>query len=960
MFLNRLEISGFKSFPEKLKLDFPVGITAIVGPNGSGKSNIADAVRWVMGEQSAKSLRGAKMDDVIFAGTEHRKRGWCAEVQMIIDNSMGLLPINFSEVGVTRRLYRSGESEYLLNNSSCRMRDIHQLFMDTGVGQEGYSIIGQGRVDEILSTRSEDRRHLFEEAAGIVKYKTRRSEALLKLEKERQNLRQADIAMEEIRIQLEPLAEQAHIARAYLNLRDQYKIIHVNLFLNEAAKTEEQVKYAKKQLTDLSGKSEWAEKKLAQAGQDLNNLREAAEHAEADYKDANHEIIKLVRELEQIESSERLVQRIGKEIEKRSTAIVRKENELKEINFEDCPTEDKIKEKETELKRAQAKLTDRGKHLQSEILNIQQKLHNAASRHKILCDMEREHEGYYNSVKAVLREKDRNPDFGKGILGTAGELLAVPQAYETAISVALGSASQNILTSTEADARRAIEYLKAKKAGRATFLPVSAMKPRNAGNILQEPGIIGLASKLVTFDTAHTPVFEFLLGNTYVAEHLQRAIEISKKHRQAYRLVTLEGDVISPGGAMTGGSQNRLSMEFLSRSRQISEAADEISVLQIRIAELEESKKRQIEEEQKIIYEMDRLTEQKIRYGFMAQNTQNNVDRLAEELKNMEAEKISLEAELSDLQKESQNAAALRAQLKSRQRNQAETEEKIARIKISITHEEKAQIEYMETIARLSKEAARLEARSEQMEAESRRLHNEIWDTYELTYQSAQVLYDQKYDINFLRNEEKRLKAEISALGTVNIGAIEAHAGLNKRYNIYSEQREDILKAEEQLQEIICELTEQMEQQFSVQFALMAKHFNDVFVEMFGGGIAGLSMSDPDNILESGIEINAQPPGKNLQRLSLLSGGERALTAIALLFGILRMKPLPFCILDEIESALDDANVARFAQFLKAHAGDTQFIVITHRKGTMEAADTLYGITMQELGVSKMVSVELV
>jgi len=942
MFLKRLELSGFKSFPDKLKLDFLSGVTAVVGPNGSGKSNIADAVRWVMGEQSAKSLRGSKMEDVIFSGTEHRRPHGYAEVQMLIDNSNNLLPVAFTEVNVTRRVFRSGESEYLLNGSPCRMRDIHSLFMDTGVGREGYSIIGQGRVDEILSTRSEDRRHLFEEAAGIVKYKSRRQEALSKLEAEKHNLLRVDDLIEELNAQLSPMAAQAEQAKLYLNLRDQYKIIHVNLFLEEAEKAEAEQEKTKELIANLSTQSESAEKLLAESQQSLHNLKEKEIKAEASYKELNKEIIARVTEIEKSESNKRLTDRIEVEIKRHEDAIRQKQSEKVAAIAES----EKIQKAIQTTKEALTQIEANHASLEKQVEELQE----ANSKYKLLLEMERGHEGYYASVKAVLRRKDQDPAFGNGIYGTVSELLKVPSAYEYAISVSLGGSAQNILTAKESDAQRAIAYLKSSKTGRATFLPVAAMRPRNItaemNNLLKEPGVAGLASSLVSYDSIYAPVFGYLLGNVFVVDHLTRAIELSKQYRQSYRLVTLDGDLISPGGSMTGGSQAKQSTELISRNRQISELAGKIEIL-TRIRKERDNSSAQ-------------LTDNKIKLSNLAQSLQTaraNSARLTIELESMQSEKATLEAEVVE-SGTSEDTDSLRIQLEKQQNELTATEEEMSNLRETIAKVELTEREQMEIIARLSREAARLEIRYEQYEADSRRLHNEVWESYSLTYQSAQEFRKPDYSHSFLRREEKSLKAEIAELGNVNVGAIEAYTALKQRHEFLSEQRDDILNAEAQLQEIIGQLTEQMEQQFSLQFAIMARHFNDVFKEMFGGGRAGLAMSDPENVLESGIEITAQPPGKNLQSLSLLSGGERALTAIALLFGILRMKPSPFCILDEIESALDDANVLRFANFLKEYADGTQFVVITHRKGTMESADTLYGVTMQELGVSKMVSVD--
>ena len=1177
MFLKRLEIAGFKSFPDKIKLDFPAGITAVVGPNGSGKSNIGDAIRWVMGEQSVKSLRGAKMEDVIFAGTQHRKPLGYAEVHMLINNDAGLLPIAFNEVTVTRRVYRSGESEYLINGAGCRMKDIHRLFMDTGVGREGYSIIGQGRVDEILSTRSEDRRHLFEEAAGIVKYKARRHEAFLKLSAEKENLARAEDLITELSAQMEPLAEQAEQAKLYLNLRDQYKILHINLFLEDVTELEEQKTKISNSLTTVSQHKKEDEQKLVSNQKHLSELKEEEITADNKYKEVNRQIIQQVRLIEQAESDLKLAEaqqrynksnaeRIAKELEKQEDTIKQKNLEIEKEETE-CAglkesilfAQESLREKEeaynsleaslseqesaydnfqneimtrsqkasakwaelqqqeatvTVLEERQSRLNEtkitvdidacKAKHqelseflsahiqkeeelnqeiaifnqthaklvkdaetLHNKIQSAQQERHTAVSRHKLLSEMARDYGGYYASVKTVLKKKDADPIFGKGILGTAGDLITIPQEYEHALSVGLGASSQNIITATEADAQRAIAFLKSSKSGRATFLPISTMKPRIITHemdiLLTEPGVIGLANKLISFDSVYAPVYGNLLGNLFVVEHLDQAVALSKKYRQSYRLVTLEGDLISPGGAMTGGSTGKQSLELLGRSREITELTDKISTysqqlnfleqdqrnhgakvlqveqaladsrqklqaaaieknnrqnlvnnnesnlkqLQQQLFALEQEKdqittdisnarhaivvlKEEWTQENQAIEDIKKsqednrrwqadsrklredamalLTDHKIQLSKLTQSlqtAQENIARIDNELELLRGEETSLKDELAklsepssyDSQQSQKELESFRSELLNQQADLSSTEQSMSKIKAAIVKLDAEHQENMESLSRLNRESDRLESRFEQTESESRRLHNEIWDSYGLTFQSAMDFRNPEYTGTSLRREEKHIKSEIANLGNVNVGAIDAYQALRQRHDFLTSQRDDILKAEEQLQELIKELTEQMEQQFTVQFKLIARNFDDVFREMFGGGKASLVMSDPDNVLESGIEITAQPPGKNLQSMSLLSGGERALTAIALLFGILRMKPSPFCILDEIEAALDDANVLRFAEYLKTYAGGTQFIVITHRKGTMECADTLYGVTMQEMGISKMVSV---
>jgi len=1166
MFLKQLELAGFKSFPDKIRLKFPAGITAVVGPNGSGKSNIGDAIRWVMGEQSARSLRGAKMDDVIFAGTQHRNPKSYAEVSMLIDNSAGLLALDFNEVSVTRRLYRSGESEYRINGVQCRMKDIHRLFMDTGVGREGYSIIGQGKVDEILSTKSEDRRHLFEEAAGIVKYKARRHEAFLKLESERKNLERVEDLIEELATQIEPLASQAETAKIYFDLRDQYKIVHVNLFLHEVVSTEAQEKKSQELLQNLFNQQTEEKAKFEDLKIHIESLKSQETEIDEAYKEANRLIIQKVQEIERAESNLRLMDRVQEDIETQKSSLVQKDAELEKeksltfkIENQFKKAEDDLQEQETayatlevalrkqesasedfqqeivdharqastkwaEIKQLEtnietwknqlqkidnqdisdaierqaerkddlldiqkqheeteaehntdleeaeenfASLLAEEEVLRKNISTLQQELSNSNSHHKVLSDMDRDYEGYSGSVKSVLKRKDRDSVFGKGIHGTAGELLSMPQKYETAISVALGGSAQNVITSTEEDAQRAIAFLKETKGGRVTFLPISAIKKRGRGpemeKLLSEVGVIGIANDLVSFDSTYETIFAHLLGNVFVVENLNRAIELSKKYRQAFRMVTLEGDFLSPGGAISGGSRQNEHTNLLGRSRQITELNEKIAELKQKVKEAEDEQKAlnamrqsadneianikrniqalaieknnnqnlllncnlKLQELQKsasdIEHEEKELSTQleqaqlnletlqkewevenqaveqiqqnqagnkqqqeenrKLREDFLSkirdctaklsglsqslQTSNENTEKIIAEQNDIKSKITELETEVAELSNFADNPSEarkaienMRVELEERQVSLLSIEENNLKLRKEIAKTDESSQEHMEVMNRLRREADRLETRIEQLQIENRRLYDEIWDAYSLTYQSAQEFREEGSNLSTLKESEKHLKSELAALGEVNVGAIEAYRLLRERHDFLTNQRDDILGAEAQLNEVIEELTENMEQQFKIQFTRIAKHFNEVFQEMFGGGQASLTMSDPSRILESGIEITAQPPGKNLQTLSLLSGGERALTAIALLFGILRMKPSPFCVLDEIEAALDDANVNRFANFLKTYAGNTQFIVITHRKGTMEVADTLYGVTMQEMGISAMVSVD--
>jgi chromosome segregation protein len=1184
MYLKQLDILGFKSFPDRVSLMFKPGMTAVVGPNGSGKSNIADALRWVMGETSAKTLRGAKMEDVIFSGTAHRKPLGYAEIVMHMDNADRQLNIDFANVSVARRVYRSGESEYHLNGAACRLKDIQQLFMDTGVGRDGYSIIGQGRIDEILSVRSEDRRLLFEEAAGIVKYKTRRNDALQKLEREKANRERVDDIITELDTQLAPLSEQSERAKTYLNLREQYKSIHINIFLEEAQRTQAETERLDKQLADLKAQAEQGRAALTAARIEGEGLKAGAVSAAARIKLANEKILELTTVAAKKENETQLLEASGRGIEanrvrfeneaaKRGEAIAAKQAEREteeaarvkaseeldalngrlaeqqggfdeldeavrrrevtlsghnqqiqqqitisaelksrlreaennynrleddkerlnseilhiETTLEDeeakqqsrvaalkTGEEDTARQKETaeQVNRARITLSEECNRLAETLRVIQADWHSVSSRYRALKELEAHHEGYYHSVKAVLSRKDSDAKF-KGICGAVGELIGVPVKYEAAIETALGGAAQNIVARTEEDAQLAIEMLKATKAGRATFLPLTAVKGRSfdaaRNGVNSELGYIGVAVDLISFDNEYADVMSNLLGNVIVIDTLKNAVSLQKKYRYAYKAVTLEGDLLSPGGAMTGGSRQTQSAGLLGRSRQLAELADKTRASRQELDKLErqlqdargklsateEALQRARDGYQELLIEQNNLrnqvaqSEEKIkslRASAEASEAQNErlmgtlveTNKAIRELKReCVAQDANIEAarrKLSDYQQEiaderarqseqtaaltalrveigrktealntlsqsifriekehgalisekslllkevSQAEAALeknRADIEAARALRLEWDERLnaQRLELEAAEKERASLDgsifqsdadistYQEDNARVEKEIARLETRREQFEADNRRLYDEIWDEYGLTFQTALPFKTAGVNPAALKRDGQRLKAELSAMTDVNVGAIEQYRALNERHGFLTAQRDDIIKAEETLGELIAELTSQMEERFADQFTQIDRHFNDVFREMFNGGQAGLKLLNEKNLLESGIEITAQPPGKALQTLSLLSGGERALTAIALLFAILRLKPSPFCVLDEIEAALDDANVARFASFIRRYSEGTQFIIITHRKGTMEAADTLYGVTMQEQGISKLVSVRLV
>ncbi len=1183
MYLKRLELQGFKSFPEKIKLEFNKGITCVVGPNGSGKSNIADAVRWVLGEKSAKSLRGNKMEDVIFNGTANRKPLGFAEVSMIMDNSDKKLNIDYSEVIVTRRVYRSGESDYLINGTKCRAKDILELFMDTGVGKEGYSIIGQGRIDEILSVKSEDRRLLFEEAAGIVKYRTRSIEASNKLNKERENLVRVNDIISELESQVGPLEIQAEKAKKAIVLSDRMKLVKVNIFVRDAEKYEVELKKLNADISQLQTDIENERKKEAENNESISLYRERLANTEAEIEKNSQEISEKRSLKEQRESDIRLIEqqighynsdieRIKTEKENNTEIIAEKKQNIETLNSSvtakklELDTKQKLYSKKMEdfskissrvsnseellnqynsdiiskmnrstdikgdierksamieqLISRQNQINDDSavllgqKNERSAILNLalkeieradkekrnsdesiekmsiklnelKEKMNNAKekqlsinksiqdknSRLKILSELEKSYEGYYGGVKAVLSQRDRkNPEF-KGINGAVGELISMSKEYETAIEIALGSSVQNIIASTEEDVKKAINYLKKNNKGRATFLPMTAIKPKTLGadkyKLVNETGVLGIAKELISYLPQYENIMSSLLERVIVVDNIDNGIALAKKTKYSYKIVTLDGELINAGGSMTGGSINKKSAGILSRGREITalrnelkslleeqveinnnvdkmeqvcenldykinEAKEELQTIAIRKTEAV-NKKQQAEEYISDIdnrinsckTELAQITETINAGRTELELQQKNLDDINSEIKGindkLEEFQTQIQSDRDIREESSREISAIRVELNQLENdiysinsdisrinedilsinNQLEAADKdIAEInniiisKLADKESVSAEIEdivkshnelkklseelnsskadinsnienlnkdiisQLETKAAIEKELNRLELRRENTDSKCRALYDSMWEEYEMTFVMAKEY--EKLDISDsdLQKEERKLRGELRALGNVNLNAVEEYKNVKERFDFLSKNRDDILETEKKLVKIINQLESLMEKQFAEQFKVISENFSSTFAEMFGGGKAELRLSDTEDILNCGIEIIVQPPGKALQNMMLLSGGEKALTAMALLFAILKMKPSPFCILDEIEAALDDANVNRYAQYLSNFTEDTQFIVITHRKGTMEAADILYGVTMQEQGVSKLVSVK--
>ncbi|MDR1000184.1 MAG: chromosome segregation protein SMC [Clostridiales bacterium] len=1179
MYLKSLILTGFKSFPEKIRLEFVPGVTAVVGPNGSGKSNISDAVRWVLGEQSARSLRGSKMEDVIFAGTEHRRSLGFTEVSIVLDNADRTIDSDYTDIVVTRRMYRSGEGEYKLNGETCRLKDIHELFMDTGIGREGYSIIGQGKIDEILSARGEDRRNIFEEAAGIVKYKSRKQEASNRLEREKVNLRRVEDIIEELSGRVELLAEQAEKAKKYLDLREQLKIVTINSFMIQAdagkagiSEFGENIRVLSAQLDSeqarqnhLSDTRQRLGEEIAEAegslalynnDKDLLNheaedisigIRVTEEHIKnmlADERRLANEISDHVHHAEELKTElaaqqvqecewkEELFERMEqltasqKEFDDFSASLRESDKAYEEINsalmefvrqsaevkgqinrledsiemsgerrglLEDelriCTTD--IEAKTTEFDKAQEALTDTNSRLEFLLKRIKtlesnrdklqeeverlgvlasskaKKLNEAESRLKALSELDKDFEGYKRGVRAVLKNREHLP----GAVGAVGELITMKKEHEVAIATALGSSVQDIVTLTEKDALAAIEFLKKNNEGLATFLPLNAVTPRAVNkdkrNIFAESGILGLAKDLVTYDKKLENVFAYLLGGMIVATDAKTALAMFRKYKTV-PIVTLEGEMFHTGGSISGGRGGNGKSDILSRTREMRELKERVcaftaesgkidkeldeikqrikaeaervvslrgewqsllmdksnkaniaSSLQAAIAELLKKQANiqaevdihlarendalarieplraalagldsKIEEahRQRGQYQSNMSEERDMRDGFARSltdlkvlisgleqriiNTVDNVKKLERDIIKSAAEKERCErgivlslAEREGKQRAIQSREEALAKVKERALGLLDSilalTGKLDSLRTKQTELESRLRQVSETINQLNGNIAMLNVKKEHLESENRRLYDEIWDEYRVTPQTAREIKKLDMTASQLKRDERRLKQEITETGDVNVGAIDEYKATNERFQFLKSQREDILAAHEKLNAVIADLTELMTRRFREQFEIISTSFNIVFGEMFVGGTAKLILDDEGDILETGIEIVAQPPGKNLQSMSLLSGGERALTAAALLFAILRVKPSPFCILDEIEAALDEANVARFADYIRRVSASTQFILITHRKGTMYAADVLYGVTMQEVGVSKLISVKL-
>ena len=1181
MKLKKLEIYGFKSFADRTEIVFNEGITGIVGPNGSGKSNIGDAVRWVLGEQSAKVLRGAKMEDVIFNGTAKRKAASYCEVSLVFDNEDGALRSTFSEVMVTRRVYRSGDSEYYLNKTTCRLRDILELFRDTGIGREGYSLIGQGRIDEILSAKGEERRHVFEEAAGVMTFRVRKEEAERKLARTRENLDRVGDIIEELENRLGPLESQSAIAKEYLELASRLKELEINIFLIRHDKVKDKIEALKQTVEGLkdvllnheaalrenSAQRELLEEAVTRLDNELEDARQshlnenellhmfqsdcqrirqqienekdqitqleerrqegiirrdelnrlgemgelktqtesaalesAREHLEseqgklsaaivdADEKEKRLDehksaILDAVNRLSDVKNRQARQQAIAAQMKKRLEEVEQSESALneKEQKLQDAleyarnqaaQVNQGLLDMKNEAARCEGKLQAMSQSMQQEAEEAQQlnvKIQADMSRLKLMDEMSREMEGYSQSVRRALQFAHND----QGVHGVVARLMQVPKELETAIDMVLGGALQNIVTRDEESAKRLIDYLRNNRLGRATFLPMTSVRSRVLTNeerkVLSMPGCIGLASELVSFDPKFRGIMENLLGRTVVAKDLDSGIAIMRAGRHAFRLVTLDGDVMHSGGSMTGGTAHKTAVSLLGREREMKDMRESIAARQDRLLALRKALEGRQEEREELRRLRNEAVEQVHQeeiaaareqervnnaYAELAANqdalsrTRAAIEQLRDGIREIEedlrqvqylSENESIDREAMDrkteeyqqalfdarekvdqlrerVQKAQMHYADLSYSLDTLNRDRMRRDEEVKKLsdmierfneqcsekenfclkldrELSLKQEELEKCEKRvavkhETAERLEaqrrekSEMQRINARqSDELHAaydqDSQKLHrvelnlskaegelknmiDHIFNTYELTYGGAEELRSpEPFDLSAGEREAAGLRGRIREMGTVNVSSIEEYANTKERYDGLITQRDDLLKAEEDLNNLITRLLSQMEKQFVSEFEKLDSFFRITFARLFGGGQAELRLTDPSDALNCGIEIIAQPPGKKLQLLSLLSGGERALTAIAILFAMLKLKPTPFCILDEIEAALDEANIGYFADYLAEYKEGTQFVVVTHRKGTMERCDALYGVAMQERGISGMVSVNL-
>ncbi len=996
MYLKALEMQGFKSFPDKTRITFEKDVTAIVGPNGSGKSNISDAILWVMGEQRSKTLRGGKMEDVIFGGTEKRGALGFAQVTLIIDNTERIFDCDSPELMLTRRYYRSGDSEYYINREAVRLKDINSLLMDTGLGRDGYSIIGQGKIADIVSNKSTDRREVFEEAAGISRYRSRKEESERKLEKTEENLLRINDKIDELELQVEPLRRQSETARKYLVLRDELRVREISVWMATLDKLRDQAQAinadydaakaeldeAHRSLEALYASAGSISERMHEKDMEADKARERLSQTEARISDCDSRAAVLRAN---IKSSGESVERMKSDIEgtqarlgELARQIADSEDRTRELSEHIAALADKEKGSANVIEGCRMKLQSRedaASALREKVNRLSVDCRSMDARIHMLSEMEKEYEGFSKAVKTVMREAGRGNL--RGVHGPVANLVKTDNEYALAVETALGAAMQNIVVDTQNDGRSAIETLKRLDSGRATFLPADTVR----GSVMKDapvndPGFVGLAYELVSFDKRYDGIFASLLGRTVVAETLGDAVRMSKANGNRLRIVSLDGQLINAGGSMTGGSAAR-GTGILSRANELEELKKRRQDLGKQYDAAQTELERSVNALSGLRYELDAAIEERAdiqRDKASHEAEMRATSSSAGQLKAL-SESLSGDSRLrqSAIEKAQRACAEINAQLEEVMKQRGEVTAQAERIRAEIaeinakrlelegrrTKADKDSQESNRRLLELERSAARLEQKKLSAEMEEKQLLDKLWDNYELSHTAAQQL---RQPVENLQKESRgisELRRQISALGTPNIGAIEEFERVNTRYEFLTGQRSDIEKAKKELLDIINDVTNEMKEVFLGQFRLIDENFRETFLELFGGGKASVILEDENDPLECGIEIKVQPPGKAVSNISLLSGGEKAFVAIALYFAILKVRPTPFCVMDEIEAALDEANVIRYAEYMRRMCDRTQFIVITHRRGTMEEADHLYGVTMQEKGVSKVIELDL-
>ena len=996
MYLKALEIQGFKSFPDKTRITFEKNITAIVGPNGSGKSNISDAILWVMGEQRSKTLRGGKMEDVIFGGTEKRSALGFAQVSLVIDNTEHIFDCDSTELMLTRRYYRSGDSEYYINREAVRLKDINSLLMDTGLGRDGYSIIGQGRIAEIVSNKSTDRREIFEEAAGISRYRSRKEESERKLAKTEENLVRINDKIEELEYQVEPLRKQSEVAKKYLILRDELRVREISVWMATLDKLHAQAEAVKNDYEAAKINLETANRNLEALYASSENISERMHDKDFEAEEARGRLSEIEGKIAECDSEAAVLRAnitSGEEnVQRMRNDIAEQENRVKEINLKIDENNELIKTLDKKLEELRDKLNSNNNVLAGCRMKLQNREAAAAqlgekvnrlsvdcrsmdARIHMLSEMEKEYEGFSKAVKTVMRDSQRGTL--KGIHGPVANLVKADNECALAIETALGAAMQNIVVDTQNDGRSAIEMLKRLDSGRATFLPIETVK----GTIMKDapvndPGFVGVAYDLVEFDGKYDGIFANLLGRTVVAEGLSDAVRMSRNSGNRLRIVTLDGQLINAGGSMTGGSAAK-NTGILSRANEL----EDLKKRKIKLDKDYENMSNELIKARNALsglrYELDmameddaeikrniasaeaekRATESTIyQFGILLESLSGDSEVRRKAIEKAESDCKLIEGKLEESIKKRQGfvkkADAVREEISKLNSSRLELEGRR-------TKADKEAQELNKKLLDLQREVGNFEHKKQAADMEEKQILDKLWENYELSHSAAQAL---RQPIDNLAKESRGiadLRRQINALGTPNIGAIEEYERVSTRYEFLTGQRDDVEKAKKDLLGIINEVTTEMQDVFLREFKEINENFRTTFLELFGGGKAQLILEDESNPLECGIEIKVQPPGKAVSNISLLSGGEKAFVAIALYFAILKVRPTPFCVMDEIEAALDEANVIRYAEYMRRICEKTQFIVITHRRGTMEEADHLYGVTMQEKGVSKVIELDL-